>query len=659
MKPLTSLQLPVLLWLLAFVCALYPINDRQLEFFAGAIVLLFAWTLTILSRDLRNGWNLPRSPVIVLGGLFWLLVVLSAFWSEIKPASLTALCFFSVLPLTFFTGVMAGEEGYFKKIFYALGIIFAVLSVWAVFQFFFLNAYFLGQARHPLADPSSLGALFSLALFCAMAWVLADRPAREHKRAVALAILLVCGIIATVARGPIFAFVPGFVFFAALLWPRVKAQRKSLLLIMMSGIAFYGLTHIGVQKKYDLGLRLMGTASIENIQNNRLAVWSSAVEIIKERPLLGTGIGTFFLYYPEHRKASEADGVFLVHNDPLQFWVELGVFGPLLFYGFVIAASVRTFAAMKKMRGDGRVIVAGIFSGLVAMVTHAHVSFNHYNLSILMMTGLMLSVWFLLTGRALAETPRIIAMPQAVPLSLNRFLLVLPFLMTGWLFLSIVGGEHMANRARDALFKQDMDHFADDINRANRISQGLNYRAYLFAVNVPMSILDYRKNSLNEEQQKKLYEQIADYMKNVLAVNPRAGGAYYYLGKVQGMVAASVIPKGTPDPEFYYQEALRLDPMHLGARMALYRLYKAEGKSRDVLLSFMEPGAMFTYSTPLAMEYLGEMAKIYLEAGNYGKMNETLARMAEYKKRSDYSAAKQKTSIPQAIMGGDAQLMVP
>lgn len=602
---------------------------------------------------------MPRSSVLMFAGAFWVLTVISAFWSDIKPISLTAICFFSVMPLTFFGGVMAGRVDYFRKIIYALAIIFGVLAFWSMFQFFFLNNYFHGQARHPLADPSSLGGLLSMGLFCSLAWMIADTDKRSHGLAVLLSALLVCGIMATVARGPVFAFVPAFIIFCALLWPRVKARWKSFLIIALCGAAFFGLMKMDFQKRYDLGDRLMGTMSVENnINAHRVDIWSSTLDIIKDHPVLGTGIGTFFLYYPEYRRATEIDGVFMAHNDPLQFWAELGILGPLLFYAFVIAAAIRTFKSLKTAQGHDRLIIVALFCALAAMVAHSHVSFNHHNLSVLMIAGLFLSVWFLKTGEVLNEPTRLIVMPEKFSPSMSRGLLVLPFVMLGWLFLSITGGEYMVNRARDAFFEQRMTEFADNINMANRVSQGMNYRTWLFAVNVPIAILADRRSTLNKEQQKKLYDQTVDFMNAALTINPRSAGAHFYLGKVQTLVDASVIPVGTKTTEEYYKEALRLDPMLLGARLGLYQMYRQQGKRPQELIAFLEPAARFYYTSPVVMEYYGELSRLYLETGDYVKARMAMTAAAEFQHRSNYSALRQETTIPEAIRGGDAKLPV-
>ncbi len=655
----------VFLWLAGFACALFPLQEYQLQCFGLAVLSVFVWSYLLLSNKMvSTGWPIVKSPVLLFAGLFWILVLASAGWSEIKSVSIIGACFFSLFPLTFFALVLAGEERMFKSIAAILAVFFAVLAVWAILQFFFMNAYFMGQARHPLADPSSLGALFSLALFSTLGWIVGASDKRSRMWGVVLGTLLLCGMMSTVARGPFFALVPVLFLFAYMLWPQVKAARKALLIVLAGGIAFYGLTMTGVQKKLDLGERIMGTVAMQgDISNNRLNLWSSAIDVGKDHPWLGTGIGTFFLYYPEHRRAADQAGTFLVHNDPLQFWTELGVMGPLLFYAFVIAVMIRGFAALK--RGEAlstgeKSIMVGSFCALAAMALHSHVSFNHYNLSILMVSGFLLALWFRLSGKALADQPVMAVLPDTLHRSAGRLLLAAPFVMLAWLCISLIGGEVMVNRAKENLFSENMacrdgsnDCFVQNINDANRLSQGLNFRAYLLAVNVPMAILELNTPKLDERQQANLYQQIKAYMETVIALNPREASARYYLGKVQTMVDPQIVPEGTPSPETYYKEALRLDPAFLGARMALLELYRSQDKTTQEMLEVMEPGLPFTYTHPMAREFYGQLGVLYLTSGNMEKSKEVMARAREFQTRSDFSRIRQDTSLPQALMGGD------
>ena len=671
----SSSLLPAILWIAAFICSLYPINDWEFPLFGAATILLFGWSFLMLTRQIENGWTVPRSPVLLFAGLFWLLLLLSVFWSDIKPASIISFCMLSFMPLTFFTGVLRGGTDYFKIVFAALGVIFAVLAIWAIIQFFFLNAYFLGQAQHPLHDPSSLGALFSLGLFCALGFILLAPSRKARALAVGLSSLIVCGLLSTVARGPIFAFIPAVGIFLFLLWPQVKARKASLLIICIVAAGFYGLTLTNAQKKFDIATRLAETvtATVTNGDpaNSRLAIWRSTIDMIRERPLLGTGTGTFALYYPEHRSPDVQDNAYLAHNDPLQFWAELGVFGPLLFYAFAFAAMLRMRASWtgglnKPEYLTSRIIAVSFFCGLGAMAIQSHVTFNHYNASILLMNGLMLSVWFIATGRTISDNAKLLTLDPA-PAGVGKILLALPFVMVGWIVISIVAGEHFASKARDNLFAGDMtcltpaqeeskDCFLENVNRANRVSLGLNSRAYLFAVNVPMSILEIKSAKFSsDEEARALYDQVAGYMDQVLAINPRDASAHYYLGRVQALVPKTVVPADRPGPEQEFTEALRLDPLHLGARMALYDLYTKEGRDGAARLAVLEPGLKFRYQTTEAMNYYAALARLYLELGDYGKAKEIMLRARSFSVRSDYSRAKQNNGITGALMGGDVE----
>ena len=81
----------------------------------------------------------------------------------------------------------------------------------------------------------------------------------------------------------------------------------------------------------------------------RLAIWRNTVEMIKDRPWTGWGLGNHKLFYPlYHRKAvkeaffSETSQLSHVHNDFLQAFAELGLVGMvlLIWLGVVLAITV-------------------------------------------------------------------------------------------------------------------------------------------------------------------------------------------------------------------------------------------------------------------------------------------------------------------------------
>jgi O-antigen ligase len=664
MKTHISTYLPVMLWVGAFICSLYPINAFQLEFWGLSTALLFVWAFVVLVRKMNDGWEIPKSPTLLLAGLFWLLVLVSVMWSDIKPISLMGFCVFTAMPLSMLIGVIYKDNAYFRTVALCLAPVFAVLSVWALIQFFFLNNYFFGQAHHPLGDPSSLGMLLTLALVAALGWMLVAKDKLHKYVAVALVILLCGGIFATAARGPIFAVAPSIAVFVILLWPQIKQKgRLWLSLVVGIGILVVATNLPSENHQYKMFERIGETITLSapDVSNNRLNIWAATKAIIEESPIIGRGISTFSLYYPEHRLPVETAGTFYAHNDPLQFWVELGIFGPVLFYAFILAAAVRTFSALKKLSKEEtveRVVIVSVFAALMSLVIHAHVSFSFYNLSILYLAGFLLSVWFYYTGKVLKDKVIHAKLSEATPRVVNLTALALPFLMVGAVFEGLIAGEHYVNRARNALFDNQMFTFADHINRAGDVSFGMNTRAYLLAVNVPITILDDHRKYASKIHQTNLYNQVIGYMDKVQQINPRSSEAYYYKAKIQQMVDADIVPEGTPSVEELYLKSLQLDPMALGSRLALAEIYAEREADKEAREDVLKGGENFIYTTPLVMEYYELLAHVYLEGGNYVKVNEILRKSEEFKKRSDFSLVRQNTSIFKALMNsgrGDAQ----
>lgn len=644
------------LWLAAFAFALIPSGGYTLEFFGACVLTIFLWSFLSLASGLKEGWVIPKSRTLAFAGLFFALALSSLLWSEVQPVTLLSVCLFSILPMSFFIGGIRGNEEAFKKIAIVLAVFFFVLGLWAVAQYFFLNDRFMGQARHPLADPSSLGAFFSLALFCAIGWMLYEDRRWRKILAALLVFVLMAGITATVARGAVFAFIPGAILMTVLLWPRVKKARLYLLAIVIGLAAVLTAMEMGTAYK-KMGWRIADTVTMkDDVSNHRTLLWESASRMIVETPWLGRGFGTFYLYLPEYKNQAYTAAAYHAHNDPLEFWSDLGIMGPVLFYAFLISAALRTRKALinlDRKNDRDRLIIITTFSALLSMVVHSHVSFNLYTQQILMMAGMVLAVWFFYTGRYAGNKTSVLSVPANTPNILNLSLLALPFLMIGGLFASNIAGEHYTNKASASLFDHDMDAFVENINRAGNVSNGMNYRAYLLAVNVPLTILEAEKTKLTVEEKQKLFDQANGLMGNVIAINPRVASSFYYKGKALELAGEGIMSKDQETIEDYYRDALRLDPMHLGARLSLARWLSAQNRNRNEIYAVMEPGLSMFYITPVATTYYQELAKMYLTDGNYVKAREVMAKMVEFQQRIASTEKHSNTSLPQAVLARD------
>lgn len=635
-----------LLWIGAFISSLYIINRWELGFYTASIGLLFIWAWVSLSEKSKEGWSIPLSPVLGFAAAFWALAFASVFWSELPLVSLSAFCFFSALPLTLFVFILNPDEKQFKIIAAVAALVFAALSVWAVIQYCSGYSRLGGQAHHPLGDPNALGGLFNLGLIPVIGWMLLTPDRRQSIAAFILAALIFAGMLATGSRGAFFSLIPALAIFAVFGWHYVRARIRMFgLLALVAAALFVASNYTG---KYDWNTtagRVAQTVMLENpdITNNRLNIWDGAIEVIKHHGLFGTGIGTFFLYYPEHRSPAEHVGASHAHSDPLEYWAEMGIASVVLFYGFLIAVLVRTWRALKKLAPADplRIFVIAPVCALGAVVIQTHVSFNFYNLVILFGSGFLMAVWFFVTQRILGDKTRQLEFDAATGQRTRRFALALPFAFIFFLFGSYMMSEHYVNAARDSLFAdEDLQAFAHNLQTAHAWDHGLNFRTWLLASNIPMGILQESRNTLDEKQRIELYEQAAGQLARAEALNPRSASVLYYRAKLQSLAPAGAVTKEETPPEDLYKRAITLDPLHLGARTALADIYEARGDN-DAAMKVLDEGIDYTYSYSRALDYYGRVMLMHTMRGEKDMQQKAMNKMIEFKRRMKESALRE------------------
>ena len=631
-------NISVALWGLGFVCALFLVNEWQLELFASTVVLVF--TAVAISFYNKEKWHVPNflfsfMPIKILFA-FWLLAFVSILHSQILSVSLMAFCLFSMMPLSFVLYGFCLDERARVLTAKFLAVVFFALSCWALIQFFVLGDLYKGRATHPLANPNSLAALLSLGFFSSVGVMLGVRDRFYKYGALVLALVLFGGVVAAGSRGALFALLPVMMIYLFFMRDAVAENKKELVLLVIGSGLFFYLSSFGVSDSQNLFNRVVEdqSADINAFTNNRVSLWAATVEMIKTHGIFGAGIGTYFLYFPEFRLSDDAFGTYYAHNDPMQYWVELGVLGPVLFYGFIIAVLGRTVAAVKQaVDARQRLMVLTPFCALGACVIHTHVTFNLYNLSIMMIVGFLLAVWFQATQAILNTSVKQVTFMKGAP-SVRQIMLVVPFLVIGGFFTSFILGEHYTNKARVHLLAGDLPEFADDVLFAQNVGFHLNYRAYLLAVNVPMSLLEEQAEDLDAAQKTEITRTALNYIQHVRSTNPRSSSALFYLGKLKQIGDADVMSDVPEAADYFYAQAIKIDPLHIGSRMALSEIYETRGQS-DQAKQVLEEGLIYRYSTMSAVDLYGRLAMYYLKTGEYDAQQDMLRKMHSFQKRAE------------------------
>ncbi len=112
---------------------------------------------------------------------------------------------------------------------------------------------------------------------------------------------------------------------------------------------------------------------------NRMSIWSDTLRLVRQHPLLGTGLGTFSVAYPSVQTAFLNYRVDHAHCDYLEVTSDLGVAGAVLVFGsiFWVLAQVVRFRG-KVETGADTVVRLGCVGSITAILVHSFSDFNLY-----------------------------------------------------------------------------------------------------------------------------------------------------------------------------------------------------------------------------------------------------------------------------------------
>jgi hypothetical protein len=110
---------------------------------------------------------------------------------------------------------------------------------------------------------------------------------------------------------------------------------------------------------------------------NRAEYWPVAWEEWKERPLTGTGAGTFQYVWLENRP--DTKGAKQVHNLYLEQGTETGVFAFVALVGFAVTlVGYSARATWRSQGGERRILLAGLVSALVVYLVSSSIEWHWY-----------------------------------------------------------------------------------------------------------------------------------------------------------------------------------------------------------------------------------------------------------------------------------------
>jgi O-antigen ligase len=344
-------------------------------FLAGSF-LIFIWLLKANNTD---GYRFRKTALDMPISLFLAISLISAIFSIYKHDSIYAMA-----GLLGYTGIYYLVVNEFDAVMRRLTV-FLIPSIGASLSTYGLLQYF-GFLPHGWWYPQNfLSATYvnhnhfagyleiAIPLAFAMLFLPSDRRNIVKPAAIMMLVVMTAAFILTQSRGGWLSLAISFFCISAILIRQRGIDGQTVMpLVIFAAIILFLIYFSGdiIPNRIDLAFSPQGR---EASADTRLLIWRGGVDIIKERPLTGTGIGTFVWAFPRFRPEGLNVQANAAHNDYLQISAETGIFGAFAVFWLLIALLSH---AIKNMTSDP--VRIGCAIGILSLSLHGLVDFNFH-----------------------------------------------------------------------------------------------------------------------------------------------------------------------------------------------------------------------------------------------------------------------------------------
>lgn len=580
------------------------------------VLLIIAASLYLLTEGkyklVKSGLNYPVIAFIIASSIS----LLSSIDIYISIYSLFSITLFA--GLYFLVPNIVRERRQIRKIMFSLIFVSGLISIYGIGQYFgidLLNLKVMGSGyisgsfenRNVLASflvfimPVSVGFLF-------------EKSSKKLKIMVGLvAIITLIALIYTRTRGAWVGFIGAMAFFAGAKLMAGRGMKKilkslfskkSLITISLMVICLGLLIRYDYRKPGSFTKKFLSIADLKDpATRHRFVMWHTGIDIIKEHPLLGTGIGTFKKIYPKYQSKylrTEKYGMFeglsrFIHNDYLEITANTGILGLGAFLWLIVTlywTGLKRLKQIDQSKYSPNLLII-ILSSLTAVLIH---SFFHYSFY-LPTTGMLFWLWLglLNTDGAKAEKIKENIRPSVIRQSVTVLITILllvwvtkPFIANLYFdkgcYYSMSGEYDVAI----AMYKKSIEFNPRDENTRNNLGNayrisglyGKALKEYEEALKINPYLVEAHNNLGILHVNRGLYDEaIKEYML-AIEINPNLAGVHNNLGNTYRK--KRLYDKAIKE----YQEAINLDDSFVEAYNSLGVTLANMGDLRGALAQF-------------------------------------------------------------------------
>ncbi len=364
--------------------AVEPWSIFAVELGSAVLFLLWVGKQAILDGQINVRWNPLFLPMGVFGALIAAQIVLHLSAYPHDTVSI-ALQYFAYAMLCFLAGQTLLRGAQARSLALIFSVYGAALAGFALLQGISSNGklYWIRQPRSggwiygPYVNHNHYAGLMEMLVPIPLIVALTRlAPAKVRAVAAATAAVMVGTIFLSGSRGGMLAIVAELIILAALLVKQKRGLRTAIGIGVFLAIVVGLLVWIG-GAELSQRIATAGPGHSELSSDIRSYINRDGFRMFLKKPVVGWGLGTFPIVYPQFRTFYTNFFVNEAHNDYLQLLVEMGLLGFATMLWFVVTLYLKAFKKIKNWPGEmsGAVTLACVL-GLSGILIHSAVDFN-------------------------------------------------------------------------------------------------------------------------------------------------------------------------------------------------------------------------------------------------------------------------------------------
>ncbi len=427
-----SLSIPILAFIVLILFQIIPLPEFILKFFSGT------------HRFYNNVSS--QIPVLYNLGEQCLSVYRYATYIDLLKIVTCALLFFVII-----NNINSKKQ--IKRIFWAIVLTGFFICIFAIIQKFTWNGKIYwckkiirGAPFGPYINRDHFAGYINLVIPLSLGLIL-SRMNNSIKVFIGfITIVMISSLVISVSRGGVLSFLGATIFLSIMFFFFKKAEKKKLWYI--AGILGTVVLFVFWLDWAPVIKRLATLADKEGgILFPRLPVWQASMGIVRDFPLLGTGLGTYFCTFPIYRPLQITKFFRYAHNDYLQLFTETGIIGFVIVLSFFIlffkqAIKSLVFAKANKANYSLTGLLIAALTSIVTMLLHSFIDFNLHIFANALLFIIILALVVVMSNLIKDEIPTIVIPVKSFCAYVVGFL----FVIGSFLFVFSVGKVYTADK---------------------------------------------------------------------------------------------------------------------------------------------------------------------------------------------------------------------